>query len=392
MNKTIRLYDQDPYATSFQAAVLSCSPSEKKEGLYEVILDQTLFFPEEGGQSPDKGTLAGAADAEAIKVVDVQIKAEVITHFLTSPLKEGTTVQGSICWNHRFSNMQQHSGEHLFSGLAHKHFGCTNVGFHLSDNEVTLDLDKPLTEENIIFLEEEVNKIIAANIERRVIFPTKEEEKDYDYRSKIEIEGQTRLVEYPGVDLCACCAPHVARTSEIGIFKVMSFKNYKGGVRVTILCGSRAFKALREEHDVLQKTARFLSAKPVEVYDLVNGLKDEIASLKQKLKEAGQAKLQFLLANVDPEAENVLVFADEADMKNVRDILNDLCTKHAGVCAIFVGSENKYRFVMGSASGKAAERLNKMKESVAIRGGGKPNMAEGSCQGSEEEIRAAFQV
>ena len=219
--KTVRLYDQDAYATEFEAEVLACEEVEKKEKkVYQIWLDQTLFFPEEGGQSPDMGTIDG------IKVLDVQIKDEVITHTLAAPLAVGTTVKGVVDWKHRFYNMQQHSGEHIFSGIVHNRFGYDNVGFHLSDSIVTMDFNGVITAEDIEEIETEVNQAIIENIPVEVSYPTKEELKVLEYRSKIEIEGQVRIVTIPGYDVCACCAPHVRRTGEIGMLKVMNVQSY----------------------------------------------------------------------------------------------------------------------------------------------------------------------
>ena len=381
---TQKRYYEDAYATAFEASVLAC---ENRDGLWHVVLDQTLFFPEEGGQSPDKGTLNG------ITVVDVQIKDAVITHVTEAPLAVGTRVAGEIDWHHRFSNMQQHSGEHLFSGIAHNRFGVDNVGFHLSDREVTLDFDNYLTPEQVAETERAVNEAITADIESVVIYPSKEEEAAYDYRSKIAIDGQVRLISYPGYDLCACCAPHVRRTGEIGLLKVMSCQKYKGGVRISILCGERAMAALCAEHDELIRTARFLSARPMEVYDLVNGLKDEIAALKRQIATLEEEKMQEVLSRIPAEAENVVLFFAGGDSKAARQAVNALTAAHGGYSALFIGNDAEgYHFIIGSAKKSAQTVLNRLKESLTVRGGGRPEMVEGTVFGSEAAIRASLQV
>ena len=232
---TEKLYDQDAYAVEFDAKVLSCEAyHDKDESGYHVVLDRTLFFPEEGGQSPDKGTING------IEVTDVQIKKDVVTHSLKEPLAVDENVHGKIDWTHRFNNMQQHSGEHIFSGIVHSRFGYDNVGFHLSDNIVTMDFNGVLTADEVKEIETAVNDVIVKNLPVEITYPAKEELAALDYRSKIEIEGQVRIVTIPGVDVCACCAPHVKRTGEIGTLNVQSLSNYKGGVRISILSGFRA--------------------------------------------------------------------------------------------------------------------------------------------------------
>lgn len=385
---TRKLYYEDAYAVDFEAEVLSCDAVEFADGTaYRLLLDQTLFFPEEGGQSPDKGSLNGQT------VLDVQIKEALIYHTVASAIAVGSKVRGIIDWHHRFSNMQQHSGEHLFSGVAHRYYGVENVGFHLSDREVTLDFDKPLTKEQLAFVEKEVNKAITENIASKIFYPTKEEENGYDYRSKIDIAGQVRLVEYPGYDLCACCAPHVARTGEIGLLKIMTAQNYKGGVRVSILCGRRAVEALVKEHDVLLDTARFLSAQPLEVYDLVTGLKNDIAALKRDIAKAEEERLMESLSAVQPEERDILLFFKGGDGKAVRNAVNSLMKDHGGYAAIFTGNDDDgYHFVIGSSENTAQTVLNALKSIAPVRGGGRPSMVEGSVQASRKAIEAAVKA
>ena len=259
MTETIKLYDMDAYATEFEADIISCEPNKADDKRFDIILNQTLFFPEEGGQSPDMGILGG------YRVVDVQIKNGVITHTVDTSagdccevekkaeLAAGVHVQGKIDWQHRFYNMQQHSGEHIFSGIVHRRFGFENVGFHLSDSVVTMDFSGVISPEDIAEVEHEVNVAISKNIPIEVTYPSRDELAQLEYRSKIEIEGQVRIVTVPGYDVCACCAPHVKRTGEIGMLKVMNYQNYKGGVRISILCGFRALEAFRQKCDIISE-------------------------------------------------------------------------------------------------------------------------------------------
>ena len=229
--KTIKLYDENAYNTEFTATVTSCVLDEKRDNTFIVTLDKTLFFPEEGGQTPDRGVIVKLSeddieklkgkdsdflkDFPAINVLDVQIKDEVIYHYLDKELPEGTPVYGVIDWQHRFSNMQQHSGEHIFSGIVNSRFGYDNVGFHLSDSIVTMDYSGPLTEEELADIEKSVNLAIYENREIRAWYPSPDELADINYRSKKELTGAVRIVEVDGYDICACCAPHVKRTGEI---------------------------------------------------------------------------------------------------------------------------------------------------------------------------------
>ena len=230
---TIKLYDKDPHLTTFKAQVLSCE--KMPDGNYAIILDQTAFFPEEGGQDCDEGTL------NEIKVDHVAInKDNTITHFLSKPIPAGNTVNGILDYATRFDRMQQHTGEHILSGLIHNLYGFDNVGFHLSSDYTTFDTNGVLSDDEVIALEKAANKIIADNLKVRTYFPDKAQLDTLSYRSKIDIDGEVRLVEIPGVDLCACCAPHVDYTGQIGQIKIVDYKRHRGGMRFTILCGMRA--------------------------------------------------------------------------------------------------------------------------------------------------------
>ena len=267
----IKLYDLDAYATEFDAKVVSCEAvTYNKQDGYAVVLDKTLFFPEEGGQSPDKGTIDGK------EVLDVQIKKDIVTHYMAEALEEGAAVHGVLDWKHRFSNMQQHSGEHIFSGIVHREYGFNNVGFHLSDNIVTMDFDGVLTAEQVADVEYKVNEAIAKNVEIMAAFPSKEELAALEYRSKIEIDGAVRIVTVDGFDVCACCAPHVKRTGEIGLLKVMSVQNYKGGVRISMLCGFRALQAFREKAEVVSSLTGMLSTSQETIVERVGQMKNTV--------------------------------------------------------------------------------------------------------------------
>lgn len=341
LSKTIRLYDADAYQTEFEATVLACEEVEKKDGrVYQVWLDQTLFFPEEGGQSPDMGTIDG------VEVLDVQIKNEVITHTLAAPLTVGTTVKGVVDWKHRFYNMQQHSGEHIFSGIVHKKFGYDNVGFHLSDSIVTMDFNGVISPKEITEIEEKVNQAIIENIPVEVSYPSKEELKELDYRSKIEIEGQVRIVTIPGYDVCACCAPHVRRTGEIGSLKVMNVQSYKGGVRVSILCGFRALDAFRQKADIITELMAEFST-----------------------------------------SQDAILFEADLETPVVRGVVNGLVEKFAGISAVFVGNdENGYQFIVGSKNKDCRQIAATLREKLSARGGGSDKMIQGSVAATQLQI------
>lgn len=380
--KTVRLYDQDAYATEFEAEVLACEEVEKKEKkVYQVWLDQTLFFPEEGGQSPDMGTIDG------IKVLDVQIKDEVITHTLAAPLAVGTMVKGVVDWKHRFYNMQQHSGEHIFSGVVHNRFGYDNVGFHLSDSIVTMDFNGVITAEDIEKIETEVNQAIIENIPVEVSYPTKEELKVLEYRSKIEIEGQVRIVTIPGYDVCACCAPHVRRTGEIGMLKVMNVQSYKGGVRISILCGFRALEAFRQKADIITELMAQFSTNQEALVENVTKLKNTNQTMKNQLASAKQELMEYKVAAIPEDSENAILFESDLDTPVVRNVVNGLVEQFTGICAVFVGNdESGYQFIVGSKNKDCRAIAAALREKLSARGGGSDKMIQGSVAASQLQI------
>ena len=376
---TEKLYDRDPYQRSFEAAVLSCKAMEDQ---YEVILDRTLFFPEEGGQSPDQGILGGA------HVLDVQIKGDVIIHTLDVALEVGKTVAGEIDWDHRFSNMQQHSGEHIFSGLVYKNYGYTNVGFHLSDQIVTMDFNGPLTMEQIAELEWEVNRVIASNVEIKATYPTKEELAQMEYRSKKEIDGAIRIVEIAGYDLCACCAPHVARTGEIGGFKIQSVQNYKGGVRISFLCGFRALAEAGKKAQILSELTGILTTNQEQLAENVQKLKAKNQELQFQLNLAKQGLMELKLKQIPKDQKDVLLFEEDLDAAVMRNVVNQLMEEHEGICGVFVAEGTGYKFIIGSKNIDCRQIATLLREKLGARGGGSQAMIQGSLQGEKEQIFA----
>lgn len=387
MTETIKLYDRDAYSMDFEAEVVSCK-EETKEGAttYQIVLDQTLFFPEEGGQSPDLGTI------EKIAVVDVQIKGGIITHTTEAPLSIGQKVQGHVDWQHRFSNMQQHSGEHIFSGLVHNAYGYNNVGFHLSDQVVTMDFDGVLTTEQAAQIEKKANEVIVRNLPIEVTYPSKEELSQLDYRSKIEIEGQVRIITIPGVDVCACCAPHVRLTGEIGILKIVSLQSYKGGVRISILCGFRALADYRQRLHVISQLSNLLSSNQEALVENVTKLKDGSQALRQELNLAKQEYMQLKAAQIPAEQADVLLFEQDVDAATMRITVNMLVEKHSGICGVFAGSDSEgYRFIIGSKNVDVRATMEVLKKECNARGGGSASMIQGSVSADEISIKALLQ-
>ena len=377
--RTGKLYEEDAYAREFEAEVI------RAEGR-ELVLDRTLFFPEEGGQSPDHGEIGG------VRVVDVQIRDGEIIHTMerADAFSAGERVRGRIDWEERFSNMQQHSGEHLFSGVVFRRYGFSNVGFHLSGKEVTLDFDGEIPAEDLPEIVREVNGAIWADIPSQVLVTTPEEREGLAYRSKLDLPGEVRIVVFPGADACACCAPHVRRTGEIGFLMVTGMIRWKSGVRVSILCGDRALRQVTEEHRIVTETARYLSTAPSEIYAQTVKAREENRRLRGALSQVS-GELLLVKAEALPEGEDAWLFAEGADAADLRTAVNGMMERRRGFCGAFSGSDGEgYSFVIGSAEKDAREVMRILKEKLGARGGGKPGMVQGSVQAAESGIRSAL--
>lgn len=382
---TLKLYDTDAYQTAFDATVLSCEKDEKS-GLFSVVLDQTLFFPEEGGQTPDQGTLDG------IPVADVQIDSrQVIFHLLNEPLLVHKKVHGEILWEHRFSNMQQHTGEHIFSGIVDRRFHFHNVGFHLSDSMVTMDYDGVLSLKDAAEVEAEANRAICANIPVSCEYPSPAVLQTIRYRSKIDIDGPVRLVTIPGYDVCACCAPHVHSTAEIGLLKVISVSHYKGGVRLSILCGFRALSLFCELKDTVDTLSQSFCTSPQNLPQAVLHLREEKETAQKKVASLEKALLFAQMSSLDPAAANVCLFTEDLSVAAIRDAVNTLTSCHTGYCAVFNGSDSAgYQYILGSHTLDSRQMGHVLAKRFQARGGGKPEMIQGSVSASREMLQTLF--
>ncbi len=383
MGKIQELYYQNAYLKEFDASVLECV--KNLDGKYEAVLDATAFFPEQGGQSSDIGILTYGDGKEAV-VSYVSIDKEgIIKHVISDEIPAGSRVHGTIDWAHRFSNMQQHTGEHIFSGIVNLAFGFNNVGFHLSDNEVTMDYDGVLSEADIAGIELKVNQAIWENIEVIAQFPSPDELESIPYRSKKELSGDVRIVTIPGYDICACCAPHVARTGEIGILKVVSLQNYKGGVRVSILCGKRALEFLNREHEVVKTLTGKLTTSSDKIVTAIEKNFDEVGTLKQKVAALTDELIGYELNAIPSEKSDVIIIkTDDIDSNTMRKTVNQLAASHSGICGFFSGTESTgFRYIISTGSDKKdLKKLQEyLKEKYNARGGGSPQMIQGSVSG-----------
>lgn len=384
---TEQLYYQDSYIKDFEAVVLFCIPNGNH---FEAVLDRTAFFPEGGGQCADNGVLH--IENRKIKVFDVQERNGEIIHFIDEEILPGQTVIGELEFQERFSKMQQHTGEHIISGIVHRRFGYENVGFHLGKEEVTMDYDGPLTGEELRSIEYEANQVVAENREIKAYFPSTEELEKIPYRSKKELQGKIRIVEIQDCDICACCAPHVQTTGNVGLIKITNAIRYKGGMRLWIACGMRALEDYNQKESSVVQISNMLSAKQQEVTDAVKRLTEEIQQLKEKAAKMqerlvmGYLESEKAVLKENPNA-NLLLFEKELDAMAMRNFVNAGMELTKGVCGAFVGDEKQgFRYVLGS-SGDIREIGKKLNAAFQGKGGGKPPMIQGSLVGEEEKIR-----
>lgn len=382
MTETRRLYYEDVYKKEFTATVVECR--EQKKG-YAVIVDESAFYPEGGGQPSDVGTLGDA------KVTEVHEKDGELLHYTDKALEVGAKVEGKIDWVHRFDLMQQHSGEHMVSGLIHEAYGYDNVGFHMGNDTITIDLNGPLDEAQLAEIERKTNQKIWEDTQIKIIYPTAEELEKIDYRSKKELTGQVRIVEFPGVDICACCGTHVTHTGEIGMVKLLSVEKFREGVRIEMICGKRVLDYLNMINEQNHQISVKLSAKMDKTAQAVERLQEENFRLKGQV---GQLVDDMCRKEAERYAGSgsVLIFMDGMDADSVRKLADAVTQTCQGCCAVFSGNaDGSYKYAMGEKDGDLRQFTKEMNAKLNGRGGGKPFFVQGSVQASEKEIRNFFE-
>ena len=376
--ETVRLYYQDAHLREFSAHVVSCEPEKDH---WAVVLDQTAFYPEGGGQPGDTGTL------DSVRVLDTHARGEEIVHDCDAPLTPGSAVQGTIDWARRFDYMQQHSGEHIVSGIIHRRFGYENVGFHMGADMVTIDFSGMLTMDDVREIEREANEAVWANLPIVVSWVDGEEKANAVYRSKKPISGVLRLVSIPAIDVCACCGTHVSMTGEIGLIKIFTCQKFHDGVRLEMLCGRKAYSYVNSILEQNKRISGLLSAKPQQTAQAAERMLDELAQVKYR---AGALELRLIAQAAEALAgkgDSLLFMELSADgLRQMADAGMHAC---GGVCAVFTGSDEAgWRYAIGHAGGDLRAFSKRMNDALRGRGGGKPEFVQGSVQASRAEIEA----
>lgn len=368
---TEKLYYIDSHMRDFGARVLECRELEKG---WAVILDRSAFFPEGGGQLADTGIIG------SVRVRDVQLEGETIVHFTDRPLPAGDTVICRIDWEQRLRRMQSHSGEHIVSGLVHKLFGFDNVGFHMGES-MTIDFSGELDWQQLMRVEQLANEAVREDMPVRCYFPDERELRSIEYRSKLELTEDVRLVEIGDIDICACCAPHVERTGEIGIIKIQDFMRHRGGVRVSLVCGMDALEDYRRKQESAAEISAALSVKRDEIAPAVRKILDEQQRQKERIAELSMALAAEKAAHVEETEGNICVFDNVLDEVATRELVNLLVPKCSGIAAVFHGDdENGYRYVMGSRSVNLRSAGREINAGIKGKGGGSPEMIQGRAE------------
>lgn len=382
MNMTVKLYEMDSHLKNFTAEVQKCIPDGD---FFKIVLNQTAFFPEGGGQYADHGTLDDA------NVLDVQIDENgVITHKTDKPLKLGKSVKGSLDWNRRFRHMQNHSGEHIISGIIHKLYGLDNIGFHLGEDYVTCDYSKMLTPEQVKKVEILSNKAVYENVKIKAWYPDMDQLKSIPYRAKLELTENVRIVEIDGYDICACCAPHVKSTGEIGLIKITWTEKSHGGIRLHIACGYDALKDYEEKQVNILKIMELLSVRQFETAEAVEFLKNQNGLLNYELskerKRTADAKVEAL-----PEKEgNLLVYLENGETDTLRAVANGGRKKCTGVCVAITDSSAGYQYAISSETVSVQSKAKIYNKALNGKGGGRDPLIQGTFNATIEEIKKYF--
>lgn len=380
---TERIFDLDAYISEFNGTVISCT---KKDELYEVELDRTAFFPEGGGQDSDIGVINGES------VIHVFDNEGIIVHLCKKKFNVGDTVHGKIDFKERFRRMQNHTGEHILSGVAHAMFGVNNIGFHLSEKYIRIDYDKNLTSEEAASLEFAANEKIWNNLNVNARYPDKKELENIFYRSKKEINGAVRIVTIEDTDVCACCAPHVRKTGEVGCIKILSCTKYKIGCRIEAVCGIDAYKTFTKEHEILSQVARESNVKREEVIEAFERLKAETIRLKHYSSYVENKLMMQNLSILKETDGNFCFFSESSEVSTVRTFVNEAVKFCKGVCAVFFKTEKEgYRFIVASENVNLKDNCKIISEALSAKCGGSSSMIQGSTAADKETISEFFE-
>ena len=378
---TKKLYYEDSHLGRFAARVISCVQTDKG---FEIILDATAFYPEGGGQAADTGILGGAS------VLYTRERGEEIIHLCDRALEPGSQVEGQIDWEPRFQRMQQHSGEHIVSGILHRRYGCSNTGFHMGQERTVIDFDGVIPAQALPEIEAEANRAVWANLPVTCWYPTPEELPSVNYRSKRALPWPVRIVEFPGYDCCACCGTHVKSTGEIGIIKLFSAVPFRGGTRIEMACGKLALSYLNRVLESSTQAGHVFSVPPEEVGTAAEAFSEQLAALKAHIVEL-QRRNFAAIAREYENAGNVLRFEPGLDSTGLRELCDTIVQSCGGRAAVFSGEDGQgYGYCLAARQEDLRGLGKELTAKLDGRGGGKPNFQQGRVNAARAEIEAFF--
>ena len=379
--ETRKLYYEDCHLSRFSATVLSCEKTDKG---YDVVLDATAFYPEGGGQAADTGTLSG------IRVLHTREAGEQVVHLCEAPLNPGETVEGNLDYEARFYRMQQHTGEHIVSGIINRKYGFHNVGFHMGNESITIDFDGVIPASELPAMEAEANSAVWKNLAVTCWVPSEAELPGVFYRTKKALPWPVRIVQVPGFDSCACCGVHVAATGEIGVIKLLSAIPFKGGTRMEMVCGKQAMDILNAVFDQNRQVSQAFSAKIFETGEAARRMNEVLA--QQKYRITGLEKQMFAgIANGYVNQGDVLHFEDSLDSTAVRELADAIAGHCGGTAAVFSGTDGEgYAYCLVTRSGDLRQLGKDMNKALNGRGGGKPVCQQGRVMATKADIEGFF--
>ena len=377
---TEKIYYTDSHLSEFEARCCGCTPVE---GGFEVVLDRTAFYPLGGGQAADTGTL------NALRVLDTRERGEEIIHLCDGPLEVGALVEGKIDYEARFIRMQQHSGEHIVSGILHRRYGCHNTGFHMNDTGIVIDFDAVIPQELLPEIEAEANAAIWRNIPLKIYTPSPEELETLTYRTKRALPWPVRIVEVPGYDICACCGTHVTATGEIGLIKLMTAVPCRGGSRIEMAAGVAAFRLVNQVFEQNRQISHLFSAQITQtaqtaqqILETLNGWKMRAGALERQLFALEAAAMEGL--------GNCFFFARDLTPDSLRQLTDLAASKTGGITAGFSLTPEGTGYCMALPGGDLRGLNKDLTATLNGRGGGKPNFQQGKLSGGKEAIEAFF--
>ena len=373
---TEKLFYNDVRKAEFEATVVSCV---KNKDRYEVVLDGTYFYPEGGGQPADHGKIDDA------NVFDVHDKDNEVVHYCDKEVECGNKVKAWVDMERRHRLMQQHSGEHIVSGLIHKHFGYDNVGFHMGSDCITIDFNGPLTADDLKLVEKEANEAIYRNFDTNIFYPSPEELEKLEYRSKKALEGDVRIVNFKDCDTCACCGLHVVKSGEIGIIKITGSQNYKGGTRVTMLAGKQAREDYAVKDSIVHGISNLLSAKPYETKEAVERLMKERNEIKEQLVAAKKQIFELKRDSVKEDETCAVFFEENMEPFELR-LFTEMLLEKVPSAAVFSGNDEEgYKYAVGSTKTDMSAFIKEANKALGGRGGGRGNIMQGAFTASRDE-------